>query len=60
MLPEATEAEVAYWVSLSSPRMWVMEESLTTKAVVMTEAVSLRQSVQLQTKTWVRSSPSTG
>jgi hypothetical protein len=52
--------EVEYWVSWSSPRRWVREVFLTTKAVVRTEAVSLRQSLQWQTKTWVRSSPSTG
>jgi hypothetical protein len=53
-------AEVEYWVNWSSPRMWVRAVFLTTKAVVRTEAVSLRQSLQWQTKTWVRSSPSTG
>jgi hypothetical protein len=60
VFPEAMVAEVEYWDSESSPRRWVREESFTTKAVVRTEAVSLRQSRQWQTKTWVRSSPSTG
>ena len=60
MFPEATVSEVEYFDREDSPRVWTREESLTTKAVVRTEAVSLRQSVQWQTKTWVRSSPSTG
>jgi hypothetical protein len=60
VFPEAMVAEVEYWDSEDSPRRWVSEESFTTKAVVRTEAVSLRQSLQWQTKTWVRSSPSTG
>jgi hypothetical protein len=51
VFPEATVAEVEYWDRESSPRRWVREESFTTKAVVRTEAVSLRQSVQWQTKT---------